>query len=169
MQERKKRGSRGFTIVELMTTVVVIGIAAAMAAPRMQMAYERTQFRGVVKNINSTLRLARSYAISNKVPYGVYFNPDAMTITLFKDLVNPASFDFTTGDSAIRVDSLPSEFVWLGTDVTNNVVTFSPNGSAGFSGGGNISSLGNTCNLVAVHTTNVLASTGRIESSFSIY
>lgn len=152
-----------------MTTVVIIGVVAAMAAPRMQKAFERSRFRSVVTDINQTLRLARSYAITNKVQFGVCFDPNTMTVTLFKDLINPAGYDFVTGDSILRCDTLPPEFVWMGTDVSNNVVAFQPNGAAGFTGGGNIFSLANSTDLVALSATNVLASTGRVQSSFACY
>jgi prepilin-type N-terminal cleavage/methylation domain-containing protein len=169
MIRSSKHRIAGFTIVELMTTVVIIGLAAAMATPRLQRAYERTRFRGKVKDIGSTLRLARSYAITEKQPYGVCLNPDDMSITLFKDLISPSNYDFVTGDSVIRCDTLPPEFVWVGTDVTNNVITFSPNGSSGFSGTGNFFTMAYNSDVVAYSTTNVLASTGRVQSQYYFY
>jgi prepilin-type N-terminal cleavage/methylation domain-containing protein len=169
MMHTKTRQNRGFTIVELMTTVVIIGLVSAMAAPQLQKAYERNRFRSVVKDMTSTLRLARSYAITDKVPYGVCLDAEAMTITLYKDLVDPENYDFVSGDSVVRVDSLPPEFVWTGTDVTNNVITFSASGSAGFSGGGNLYMLAYSRDVVAFSSTNILASTGRVQSTFWHY
>ncbi len=169
MIRMRTRQNRGFTIVELMTTVVIIGLVSAMAAPQLQKAYERNRFRSKVKDMTSTLRLARSQAITDKAPYGVCFDEEAMTVTLFKDLVAPESYDFVSGDSVVRVDSLPPEFVWAGTDVTNNVITFSPSGSAGFSGGGNMYMMAYSRDIVAFSSTNVLASTGRVQSTFWHY
>lgn len=169
MRNQSLLGSRGFTIVELMTAVVIVGIAAAMAVPRMQKSYERMQFRAAVRDINSTLRLARSNAIASKTQFGVAFNTAPCTVTLFKDKVNPASYSFDAGDSVIRVDTLPPQFTYIGTDCANNVLTFAPNGSSGFSGGGNIYSLAYDNNIVAFHSTNVLASTGRLQYSYNFY
>jgi hypothetical protein len=74
-----------------------------------------------------------------------------------------------TGDSVVRVDTLPPEIVWVGTDVTNNVITYAPSGAAGFSGGGNLYMLAYSRDVVAFSSTNVLASTGRVQSSFWHY
>ncbi|PWB68204.1 hypothetical protein C3F09_12135 [candidate division GN15 bacterium] len=169
MKSMKTRNYRGFTIVELMTTVVIIGLVSAMATPQLQKAYERNRFRSRVKDMTSTLRLARSQAITDKVPYGVCLNTENMTLTLFKDLVTPENYDFVSGDSVMRVDTLPPEIVWIGTDVTNNVVTFTPSGSAGFAGGGNLYMLAYSRDVVAFSSTNVLASTGRVHSTFWHY
>lgn len=152
-----------------MTTVVIVGLISAMATPQLQKAYERNRFRSNVKDMTSTLRLARSSAITDKAQYGVLLNPDAMTLTLFKDLVTPENYDFVTGDSVVRVDTLPSEIVWVGTDVTNNVITYSPSGASGFSGGGNLYLMAFSRDVVAFSSTNVLASTGRVQSTFWHY
>jgi prepilin-type N-terminal cleavage/methylation domain-containing protein len=157
----------GFTIVELMTAVVVVGVVATMAVPKMEKAYERMRFRSAVRDVNSTLRLARSYSLSSKGQYAVQFGTSPCTVTLFKDKVNLSSYSFDSGDSLVRVDTLPSEFTWVGTDCTNNVLAFTPSGSAAFSGGGNVYSLAYDDNIIAFHSTTVLPSTGRV--SYSMY
>lgn len=160
---RKTFSNRGMTLVELMSTVVVIGIVAAMSVPRFQIAYERMEMRSANRDIHSTLKLARSLAITDKQMYGVHFNSDACAVTLYKDLVNIATPDFVTGDSIIRIDTLPKEFNLLSTDCTNDCIIFRPNGSANFTGGGNIWSYGETEGVVGIGLHNVLASTGRVQ------
>jgi len=156
-------------MVELMTAVMVVGIATAMAVPRLQIVYERMRFRAAIRNINSTLRLARSEAITTKNQFGVEFATSPCTVTLFLDKITPANYSFDAGDSVIRVDTLPEQFTYVGTDCTNNVLTFSPNGSCGFSGGGNVYSLAYDNDIIAWHSTNVLASTGRLTYQYSFY
>lgn len=156
-------------MIELMAVTVIIGIVAAMAVPQMQRTYERIGFRSAVRDISSTLKLARSMAITSKEQYGVYFDPVKKTVTLFRDLQNPSSFDFVTGDSVIRVDTLPKQFVYLGSDVTNNVITFKPNGSSGFNGIGNVYSIAYSEKCVGIQQTNVLASTGRVHMAYWVY
>lgn len=160
---------RGITIMELLITVVIIGIVSAMAVPRMQTAYERMGFKGSVRELTSSLRMARSMAISKKSQYGIYLDPTAMTVTLFEDLVNTSSPDFVVGDSVIKIDTLPPEFSSLVTDFSNNVILFRSNGSASFTGNGNIISLATTSNMVAISQTNILASTGRVSTDFWVY
>jgi type IV fimbrial biogenesis protein FimT len=171
------KSQHGITLIELLSTVVIIGIVSAMAVPRFQVAVERVKFRSANRDIVSTMRLARSLAVSDKQQYGVYFDgagwsetySSGLTYTLFKDLDNPANYSFDAGDSVIRIDTLPSEFVLLITDITNDAVIFLPNGSAGFTGGGNIVTMASTEDLIAILDHNVLASTGRIRSSSYYY
>jgi len=166
---RTRFGSyRGITLIELMATFVLIGIVSVIAAPRIQEAYERMKLKKANKNIFSTLRLARSMAITDKEPYGVSFNTGTKTITLFKDLVNLSSYTYDVGsDSAVRIDTLPVEFLSLSTDVTNDVIIFERNGSAYFVGQGNITTIAETESTRSTTVHNVLASTGRVHSSNS--
>lgn len=165
----RTRHSAGFTMVELMIVVVLIGIVTAMAAPGLQKAYERMEYRKAVRNIASTLRLARSTAITTKQQVGLSIDPTQRTLKLFVDRVNPTNYLLETGDSVIRTDTLAKEIVWIGTDCTNNVLTFEANGSSGYSGGGNIYSLAYTQDMVAFHSNNVLASTGRVTTHYYFY
>lgn len=163
------RRHAGFTMVELMIVVVLVGIVSTMAAPGLQKAYERMKYRKAVRNITSSLRLARSTAITIKQQVGLQFDWSKMTMTMFIDRINPDTYQFETGDSVLRVDTLPKEVVWIGTDCTNNVLTFQPNGSAGYSGGGNIYSIAYTQDMVAFHANNVLAATGRVTTTYAFY
>lgn len=57
------RFTRGFTIIELMVTVAVLGVLAAIAAPSFQPLIERWQVRQVSEELQSTLYFTRSEAI----------------------------------------------------------------------------------------------------------
>lgn len=151
-------------MVELMAGVVVLGVAAAMAMPKMQIAFDRLQFRGSVRDVGSTLKLARSLAISKKEPYGVFFDVNARTASIFIDRVNPSGFDFVSGDSVVRTDTLPQQVGFVMTDCTNDVITFQPNGSSGFTGFGNIWTIGWTPQTVNLAWLNVLGATGRVHT-----
>lgn len=159
----------GFTMVELMIVVVLVGIVTTMAAPGLQKSYERMKYRAAVRNVTSSLRLARSTAIATKEQVGIAIDTEKKLLTIFADRVNPDNYQLENGDSTIRVDTLPLEIVWVGTDCTNNVIAFEPNGSSGFVGGGNIYSLAYTPKMIGFHVSNVLASTGRVATDFQFY
>lgn len=165
----RKNNSHGFTLIEMMITVVIVGIMAGLAVPQFGPAYDRMKMRAASRDLTSDFRLARSLAISSKDQFGLFFDATAKTVTLFRDKTNPALFKFETSDSIISVDTLPAEFVWIGTDCTNDVMAFKPNGSAGFGGGGNIWALALSEDAVCLSTTNVLASTGRVQSNTYVY
>ena len=167
--KRRILSGDGFTLIELMITVVIIGIVAGMAVPRFGILVDRLKMRTGVRHLTSELRLARSMAIANKDQYGLLFDNTGRTITLFQDKIAPATFNFDGGDSIIHVDTLPPEFIWLWTDCTNQVITFRANGSSGFSGGGNVWAMGLTENAVCIATDNILASTGRVQNQAYYY
>ena len=164
-----RNSAQGFTLIELLIGVVIVGIIAALAAPNFQAAYMKHSFRSGNKKIVSTLKQARSFAIADKEPYGVYFNPDAMTVTLFRDKTNLSSYSFEVSDSTLRVDTLPPQFTWMNPEFGNNVITFRPNGSAGFTGFGAIHTAAQTEGMLGSFSTDILASTGRISSSSYFY
>lgn len=159
----------GFTLIELMITTVIVGIVASMAVPKVQKAYEKMQFTSSHKELISTLKLARSMAITEKAPYGVFLDPTAMTITLFKDMAS-TGYEFSESvDSTIRVDSLPAHISYIASDLEGNTIFFAPNGSADFGGGGNIFVIAYSPDILGIFWTNILASTGRIDNEYYFY
>ena len=163
MFRRKFRSQVGITLIEMLSTVVIMGIVSSMAVPRFQKAYERMKFRSAGRDLQSTLRVARSTAISDKEPYGILVNPDLKTVTIFQDSLNQSNYTYDHGDPIVRVDTLPAEFEWLQMDTDNSVMIFLPNGSAKFTGGGYIWALAQTEDVISLLSYNVLASTGRIK------
>ncbi len=155
----------GATIVELLIVAVIVSIVAAMSVPRFQRAYERMEFRAANRDIVSRLRLARSMAITDKSLYGVYFDYATRTVTLFQDEANPGGNVFDDGeDPVVLQDTMPYNVQHVFTDMNNDCITFGPNGSAGFTGGGNILTIGIMGDVYYEHFHNVLRSTGRVRS-----
>lgn len=150
-------------MIELMVTVVIIGIVSGMAMPRFQKAYERMQFRSTDREIYSRMRFARSQAITEKEPYGIKVNLDAMTVTMFKDTYNTGGHTFDHADLIVKVDTLPNNYDYIGTDVTNDVFFFEKNGSAYFTGAGNVVTVATTPDVVSIGVINLLAATGRCD------
>lgn len=154
------RSKRGITLIELMSIVVIIGIVAAMAAPRFSRTITRLKFRTSARDLVSKMRLARSNAITHKQPYGVYLDNSDMTMTMFVDTYNPTAYTFETADSVVSVDTLPDGFVYLGTDFGQTSIVYRPNGSASQTGRVYFQTYDENdgINIGIVH---VLASTGR--------
>jgi prepilin-type N-terminal cleavage/methylation domain-containing protein len=157
---RKSSKNQGFTLIEMMVTVVAIGIIAAAAAPKFDLAMQRASFRSENRDVISKLRTARSEAITKKVPYGLYFDYDTRTITTFADLANLSASSFDLGsDSIMATDTLPPAFVYLWASFNNSSVVFQPNGSA--SQTGDIFLMTDDGNHTNFSHLNVLASTGK--------
>ncbi len=128
------KSNRGITLVELMVIVVIIGIVAAMAAPRFSRTINRLKFRTSARDIVSKMRLARSNAITHKQPFGISLDNSKMTLTMFVDTFNPSMCSFESADSIVSVDTLPEGFAYLGTDFGQMAVVYRPNGSASQTG-----------------------------------
>jgi type IV fimbrial biogenesis protein FimT len=71
--------SRGFTLVELMITVAVFAIVAAIAAPAMQAMVAASRLNGATSELVTTLQLARSEAIRRNASVLVCASADGTT------------------------------------------------------------------------------------------
>jgi len=77
MALRNPRGTdRGFSLIELIVVLVIIGMAAGVTAPFIFWTLERVEIRAAVKEIASSLRYARSIAISEKKEMRFYMDLD---------------------------------------------------------------------------------------------
>lgn len=160
MSKRKCRSERGITLIELVSIVVIIGIVAAMAVPRFSTAISRLKFRTSARDIVSKMRLARSNAVTHKQPFGIYFDNDVKSLTLFLDSNNPGANTFETADSVVSVDTLPDDFVYVGTDFGLTTLVYNPNGSATQTGHVYFMSYDES-DGINIGTIDVLSSTGR--------
>ncbi len=131
----KIKNNRGFTMMELMVVVVIIGILAGLAAPHFTEAIQKIRWRGTAGDITKALRLARSAAIAQNGQFGVNIDPEQCTITVFKDLVNKGNFSFDEeGDSLVARDSIDVKMDGLYPSFLSGAVCFFPNGRASESG-----------------------------------
>ena len=71
--------SKGFTLVEILIAVAIIGILTAIAAPNISAWVETFKFKNTIRQIGITMQLARMKAIARGVEYRVVFDLDAET------------------------------------------------------------------------------------------
>ena len=65
---------RGFTIIEILTTITILGIVASIAAPEYWRLKERDDYRNAGQALFDTILDARNAALTNKF---VIFNIQA--------------------------------------------------------------------------------------------
>ncbi len=162
---------RGITLIELLIYVVIVGVVAAMAIPRFFIAMERWKFKSANRELISTIRLARSLAISEKAQYGVYFNGtfnnsnqgSELKYSLFKDTKDPSNFRYDSGDSVLNVNIISPNVTFFDNDLGDDVLIFLPNGSAQFTNSGTILTMAQTEDISSTQTMSVVKSTGRVK------
>ncbi len=160
---------RGFTLIELMTTVVIVGIVAAMVAPTFDAAIQRNKFKGDTKQIVSMMRTARYNAISEKMPMGLSYDYEEGKLIMFKEMSSPSNFKMDLGTDTVKMEmQLDTASAGCGTYLTatfsNEALVFQPNGSASESGTIDFSYFNGD---VYCHSTlSVLASTGRAKVDY---
>jgi Tfp pilus assembly protein FimT len=153
------RNQSGVTLLELMVIAVMIGVLSAMAIPRWLEYLPQLRTKTAARDTISTLREARSLAISQKVDYGVHFNVYDGNYTLFANTSDPGQATFSEEDSVISRNDIGLEVRMNYTTFPDNCVVFDPNGAA--SGSGTI--MVNSGNYQSMFTIEVLQATGRVK------
>ena len=90
----------GFTLMELMTTIAIIAVLAAIAVPNMIGWRSGTKLQGAVENLRGDLQLAKLKAVQEG---------DVVTVTFFKDVDDVYGYNVVTSSGAtIRDRRLPA-------------------------------------------------------------
>lgn len=65
----------GFNLVEMMVTLVIIGIVVAAAVPNFTARNERYRVEGAAQELGTRIQLARQRAVAERVPYRATIDP----------------------------------------------------------------------------------------------
>lgn len=76
---------KGFSILEMMIIVAIVGILSAIAIPNFQVWVANQRLRNSVAQLEGDLQVARITAINRNVPVTVLFNQGAGSYTVFVD------------------------------------------------------------------------------------
>lgn len=76
MKFLSKNTSSGYSLIELIVVVVLIGLLTAIITPFIVSTLDKTRLKTSAKEISTSLRYARSNAITHKKPYYFYIDLD---------------------------------------------------------------------------------------------
>ena len=94
----------GFTMVELMITVVILAVLAAIAVPSMREFIARQRVESIARELATDLRYLRTQAIQRRFPVQIRFGSNT-------DMTCYVLFGFGSGSfncNCARTDSLPA-------------------------------------------------------------
>jgi len=92
-------GSRGFTLIELMIVIVIMGFILAFAGPRIAKSLGGLSLKTTAKKVAATLRYARSQAVNTGQIYNVIFDSEKNRVIVLRSQQSLVS-DMTSNDNA---------------------------------------------------------------------
>jgi prepilin-type N-terminal cleavage/methylation domain-containing protein len=69
-------GRKGFTFLEIMFVIVVLGLLAMTTMPRMKGSFRRIELRSASRDVTALLRFARNASVLRELPCEVRFSPE---------------------------------------------------------------------------------------------
>lgn len=121
----RRKGS-GFTLMEVMVVMAIIGILASISVPNFRNYMIQRRLNGATRQIMSDLMYARMQAVSQNNKFRVIFNGDGKQYTILDD--NNDNDNADSGEQTV-VKNIQTDY----PDVTfssNNNPIFSPRGTA---------------------------------------
>jgi len=99
------RKNRGFTLVELMVSISIIGLIAVLSVPGFSRFLQSWKLMGDADRFASTLRMARAAAVTKNISVVFTFDTDDNTFFYFEDNDRDGNLDNNEYRSAIyRLD-----------------------------------------------------------------
>lgn len=88
-----RRNIKGFTLVELMITISIIGLIAILSVPNYQRFMHGWRLNGETQQLASALRTARSSAVMKNIDVVFSFDTDDGTYSWYEDMNRNGSLD----------------------------------------------------------------------------
>ena len=119
MGQRSEIGARGFTLIELIVTLLVIAVAIGLVAPAIGRSTEAVRVRAEVAGFSATLRHAREQAITTRQQHTVLVNPVERQVTV------------VAGEDEVRwTRALPARLTIQATTPAALTIRFHPQGTS---------------------------------------
>jgi prepilin-type N-terminal cleavage/methylation domain-containing protein len=83
----KVRSSKGFSLIELMIVIAILGIVLAIAAPNFNKYRQNTNLREAARDLASDISLYRQRAVAENIHYQIVFNQAANNYTVQRETV----------------------------------------------------------------------------------
>ena len=122
----------GFSMIELMVVVVIFTIVLAASVPALRQHTETVNLTKGSREVESSLKLARTRAVSTNTPVVVVFDTDNGTYFLFQDEDGDGNHD--SAETSSGPFEVPKKVAIGSVSFGRNTVTFTPSGAASETG-----------------------------------
>jgi prepilin-type N-terminal cleavage/methylation domain-containing protein len=129
-RKRHASGDAGFTLFELLITVGIIAVMAAVSLPAIGRYFRNYQIRNAAREVAAEIQTARTKAIMKNVTWGVLFvtlSPTTYRYIIEDDPANPAA---PTLNILGPIRTLPGDVRFSNVGVTDSSVRFDRMGAA---------------------------------------
>ncbi len=113
MRHRERNDKRGFTLVELVIVVLIMGILASVVAPKYAHTLQRYRAETAANRVKADLGLAREHAISSSTNQSIVF----ASSTISYALPGLAHFDHRSQTYSVELAEAPYNATALSTDL----------------------------------------------------
>jgi len=132
MRTSSRNREAGFSIIELMVVVVIMTIVLAASVPALRKHEETVNLTSGSRELESSLKLARTRAVSTNNSVVVVFDTDAGTYLTFEDRDGDGTQD--AGETSSGPFEVPKKVAIGSVSFARNSVTFTPSGAASETG-----------------------------------
>lgn len=136
MKNCKSYTSKGYTMIEVMVVVVIMGIMAALGGPELLSWLRNEKVRSAASEMTSAWMHARSLAVANSIEYRVVVDTSNKTVSIEKGDSYSSSSTWTAVRPAIELSNDVGITVFLSTasGITkafppDGILIYSPSGT----------------------------------------
>lgn len=127
MRSDRQRHQAGFSMVELMIVITVMGIVLASSYVSLRHAMPAHELAAAANKLGADLRLARQRAVAESNNYTITFDPSSDAYAVWDD---DGSDGYRSPGENVRVVRFPEGVHLVAISIgASNSVTFRPNGS----------------------------------------
>ncbi len=124
---RHARTSRGFSLVEIMVALTIIGIVLAAAVPNFTNRNARYRVEGAAKEVGTRIALARQQAVAERMPYRMVVDESARSY-YFEKQENDSTWTMSPNET-YEIKGAETLLMEVGESSTSSTVRLQPRGT----------------------------------------